>query len=223
MSALGIRFLWRRSADQKSSLRGDLVLDILLGTSLLIFSAALSLPGTNRWGLGFFWLFIAAEELWAWRPWIIRRLRRPWSKKPPDRRVRVDPAQATLPHAAPLETTPAALSNLLIPTDWPAKDITQQLTRSMADDGSDVLSGWLRLDFSAGQRMGNLHVAFCPPFSSTPELSVSQLDGPEARIKIAQLLPYGVRLDLKLLTLSEEPASVLVQFSARAAGANHIS
>ena len=58
-------------------------------------------------------------------------------------------------------------------------------------------------------------MAFCPPFAATPELEVEQLDGPEARIKTAQLLPYGARLDLKLAAAAEEPTSVLLQFSAR--------
>jgi hypothetical protein len=57
-------------------------------------------------------------------------------------------------------------------------------------------------------------VAFCPPFAGTPELTAVQLDGPEARIKIAQLLPYGARLDVKLIALNKESACVLVQFTA---------
>ncbi len=67
----------------------------------------------------------------------------------------------------------------------------------------------------AGQRTGSLHVAFCPPFTATPELVVEQLEGPEARMKTAQLMPYGARLDLKLAAAAEEPTSVLLQFSAR--------
>jgi hypothetical protein len=74
--------------------------------------------------------------------------------------------------------------------------------------------------FTAGQRTGSIHVAFCPPFAAVPEVEVEQIDGPEARIKTAQLLPYGVRLDLKLAAASEEPTSVLLQFSARSTQEN---
>jgi len=101
-------------------------------------------------------------------------------------------------------------------TDVPSEEVLQQLTRSQAPDGSEQLAGWLRIAFAAGQRTGNVHVAFCPPFVRTPELAVEQIDGPEARVKTAQLLPYGVRLDLKLNAAGEQPASVLLQFSARA-------
>ena len=98
----------------------------------------------------------------------------------------------------------------------PPEEVLQQLTRSGAADGSEQLAGWLRVPFAPGQRTGSVHVAFCPPFNRTPELVVEQLAGPEARIKTAQLLPYGVRLDLKLNAAGEQPASVLLQFSARA-------
>jgi hypothetical protein len=60
-----------------------------------------------------------------------------------------------------------------------------------------------------------MHVAFCPPFAATPEVKVSQIDGPEVRIKTAQLLPYGARLDLKLAAPAEEPTSVTLRFSAQ--------
>jgi hypothetical protein len=103
----------------------------------------------------------------------------------------------------------------------PAKGVTQQLTRSTTAQGGEVLCGTLRLDLAAGQRTGNLHVAFCPPFAGTPEIAAQQVDGPEARIKIAQLLPYGVRMDIKLVGPSDEPAGVLVQFTARATGSDN--
>jgi hypothetical protein len=59
-------------------------------------------------------------------------------------------------------------------------------------------------------------VAFCPPFARTPQVNVEQLDGPEARIKVVQILPYGVRCDLKLAGASDAPATVLLQLAAHA-------
>jgi hypothetical protein len=97
----------------------------------------------------------------------------------------------------------------------PAAEVTQQLTRTETADGVEELSGWLRLPFAVGQRTGSVHVAFCPPLRVTPELQVQQIDGPEARIKTAQLLPFGARFDLKLAAATEEPTTVLLQFAAR--------
>ena len=76
-------------------------------------------------------------------------------------------------------------------------------------------AGWLRLSFAAGQRTGSVHVAFCPPLRVTPEMEVEQIEGPEARIKTAQVLPYGARFDLKLAAAAEQPTTVLLQFTAR--------
>jgi hypothetical protein len=208
--ALGIRTLQQRAS------HGGPVLDLLLGGSLLIFAAALTLPGADTVTLSFFWLFLLAEEIWIWQSRAVRLIRRLSGKKAPFRPIRVDVAQSLLPHLEPIQTIPAADAEPLSTPAWPAKDVTQQLVRSVAADGSELISGWLRLNFAPGQRTGNIHIAFCPPFARTPELSVAQLNGPQSRIKIAQLLPYGARLELKLVAFSPESTAVLLQFSARA-------
>jgi len=215
ISSLGIRTLWRHSSNRRASSRGNLIMDIVLGTSLMILAAALSLPGTSPWGLACFWLLIAAFEIWAWVSGTGQWLRRPRHEKTGPEQFRIDQAQSVAARIEPAATLPGAISDSLTAPIWPAKGVTQQLTRSTTARGGDVLCGALRLDLAAGQRTGNLHVAFCPPFAGTPEITAVQVDGPEARIKIAQLLPYGVRMDVKLLAPSDEPAGVLVQFSAR--------
>ena len=45
--------------------------------------------------------------------------------------------------------------------------------------------------------------------------AVQQTAGPQSRIRTAQLLPYGVRLDLKLAAAATSDASVLLRFTAR--------
>jgi hypothetical protein len=219
----------RFAARRKTSFRHDLVFKIVITVSLLILAATLSLPGTNVGALAFFWLFLIGEETWAWRRAV---------RKGTDRRrknieslfqnsplplgegpgVRAERLEAIVNPLEIVEPPDIADDEESTPSDQPGEEVTQQLIRSLAADGIETLSGWLRLRFSPGQRTGNAHVAFCPPFPQTPELTVSQLDGPEARIKIAQLLPYGARLELKLLASYEEPSNVLLQFSARTAG-----
>ena len=78
----------------------------------------------------------------------------------------------------------------------------QQLTLRATADGGQELSGWLRMPLAAGQRTGSLHVAFCPAFGQAPQVEVEPVCGPDCRIKAAQVLPYGARLDVKL----DEPA-----------------
>jgi hypothetical protein len=101
-----------------------------------------------------------------------------------------------------------------------AEGVLQQFIRSQAADGSEQLRGFLRACFSAGQRTAHTHVAFCPPFSRTPAMRVEQVAGPTVRIKTAQLLPHGARLDLKLATTAERDETVLLRFSVSADAAD---
>jgi hypothetical protein len=176
-----------------------------VSAAVTVLGASLSIAGTPLSGLAAFWAVLAAEECWAWQR--IVRQQRPSRRGVP---VTVGPTGIDPPQPpAPRELAPQ------FGDDSPASDVLQQLTRSMAADGSGQLSGWLRVPFAAGQRTGSAHVAFCPPFAGTPEFAVEQLDGPESRIKTAQLLPYGARLDLKLESPADEPTNVLLQFSVR--------
>ncbi len=187
---------------------------ILTTATVLALGVALSLPGTTAGGLAAFWAVLIVEEFWAWRPGALRLLRRGSAAPRP---VRFDRAERHSPHQPPAGTspTPTQPETAFDSSAIPPGDVLQQLTRSLSNDGVEQLAGWLRMPFSVGQRTASVHVAFCPPFSKTPELSVEQLDGPTARIKTAQLLPHGARLDLKLAATAEEPSAVLLKFSAR--------
>lgn len=176
--------------------------------ALAVLGAALSLPGTSPAGLALLWAILAGGAVLGRWPAAGRGAAGRPAPAQPSRRlpegVRYDPPQAPQPLAAVFP--PAAV---------PPEDVVQQLTRGRAADGSEVLAGWLRVEMAAGQRTASLHVAFCPPFAQSPRLAVEQLGGPAARIKTMQLLPYGVRFDLKLDQPSPAPASVLLQFAAR--------
>ena len=186
---------------------------VLLSVAVLATGAALSLRGTPLAGLVALWGILIAEEAWAWRPGTLPGLSKmPRWRWPRFRPVRVDAPQAVAPHA-----TAHSDDRPMVADTLPDETVTQQLTRSQAADGTESLSGWLRIPLASGQRTANVHVAFCPPFPHTPRARVEQLDGPEARIKTVQLLPYGVRFDLKLREPSESAAAVLLQFSAEAA------
>jgi hypothetical protein len=203
----GVRLVWRRCSPDSRLRRGAAPLGLLLSAAVLALGASLSLPGSDARALLAFWTLLVAEECWAWWPTVWRQRHRAAPTGATPRPVRLDLPETSAPHAIPPEST----------ADAPAAEILQQLTRSRAANGADQLAGWLRTRFSAGQRTGSIHVAFCPPFAKTPELAVVQHEGPEARIKTAQLLPYGARLDLKLAAAAEQPASVLLHFSARSA------
>ncbi len=229
VTTAGLRVFWRQVVRSEGRRNLDLPVAVVLTAAVAILGAALSLPGPSAAGWIPFWMLLLGVEAWAWRPGAWRRPEPvPHDAPAPSRRV--DPPQVPAPHVSPdvpldvdvppdvdvpvAEAEPSARDPL--EDAAPDENVTQQLTRSCTADGAEQLAGWLRMPLAAGQRSGSVHLAFCPPFDRTPELSVDQLDGPRARVKTAQLLPHGARLDLKLsAAAADAPDSVLLQFTAR--------
>ncbi len=179
--------------------RRRLTLECLVSASALSAAAALSLPGTGWLGLALCWGALAAEECWAWQSAV-------W----PGRASRATGAAAG--HAP--EAGPWSAGR---PADRPAGDVIQQITRRRTIDGREALSGWIRVPLAPGQRSATVHVAFCPPLCA-PQMAVQQCEGPPARIRAVQVLPYGARLDVKLVQPSPAAVDLLLEFTARAAG-----
>ena len=212
-AAGGIRLGWRSQPAKGIATRADWIVMLSTSAPLIALATALCTAGTPIAGFAIFWTLLAAEEGWAWHRFVSRRaVSISWIAW---RRLRWDRPQRPAPHAPRGAPASHAPRRPVAADEIPSEDVTQQLIRSRAADGAEELSGWLRPTFAAGQRTGSIHVAFCPPFAAAPELAVEQIDGPEARIKTAQLLPYGVRLDLKLAAAADQPTTILLQFSAR--------
>jgi hypothetical protein len=171
---------------------GGGVLSIWVSTAVVVaFGLAMSFPKAGLLQLAAVWAPILVEEAWAWG----------WLRRSGASLFGRAPASSAAPEA---EVT------------RPAAAVLQQLTRS-ADGDAEQLAGWLRMPLATGQRSGSLHVAFCPPFRAAPQVEFEQLEGPAARIRIGQLMPYGVRLDVKLSAPSPAPAGLLLRFVARSA------
>ncbi len=95
-----------------------------------------------------------------------------------------------------------------------ADDIVQQLTRREEPDGVHWVSGRVRVRFDTGQRVAHAHVAFCPPFLATPSCEVETIAGPDADVKISQLLPHGARFETRLDVAAAEPSEVVIEFAS---------
>jgi hypothetical protein len=194
---------------------------VLISLAIVAIAASLSLTGSHSVALLGFWTALVGEELWAWRGMLSARrskspLLRPWVH---GARRGGQGAMAALPttpsHAPP--PTDGHLSEEFGPPE-PAADVLQQLTLRTTAEGGQELSGWLRIPLAAGQRTGSLHVAFCPSFSQMPQVQAEPVAGPECRIKTAQVLPYGARLDVKLDESAAQGESLLVWFHAAIPG-----
>jgi hypothetical protein len=209
-TAAVIRLGWLLPAVLQPKPRLDQAVMLLTSSTVLAIAVGVCLPETPVAGKFLLCLILIVEESGAWA-WHHRRGPNcflPSRKRGQNYSSPSDPLHPVLSH--PRQPSPEINSSAPF-----SEDVTQRFTRSQAADGSETLSGWLRAAFAAGQRTGSVHVAFCPPFAATPELKVEQLDGPETRVKTAQVLPYGARLDLKLVAVAAEPTDVVLQFSAR--------
>jgi hypothetical protein len=194
-AAVAIRLGWLLPLGPCRAGRSDLAVMVATSFTAAVLCGGLCLPPeTSLPAVMVFRVLFVVEEGWAWL-WFFRK----WSQ--------ADFHPETQPTRLPVDE------------DTPDPFVTQQITRRLNEDGVEELAGWLRLTFAAGQRTGSAHVAFCPPLAVAPQVTVEQIEGPEARIKTAQLLPYGARFDLKLAAAADEDTSVLLQFTARTAGA----
>jgi hypothetical protein len=166
---------------------------------LLVWAVGVSLAGTSAPGLVALVGTLLVEEGWSWGSLRLRA----------DRQDALT-ARSTRPAAAIAVVESPAIEAERDDT------VTQQLVRRQTDDG-ETIEGWVRVDFSARQRHAVAHVAICPPLARVPQCFAEQSDGPSAAIKVAQVLSYGVRFELKLDEPPEEPASVCVEFSIQEA------
>jgi len=195
-----IRRFWRIAVPR----RIDVLLMAVVTASLVAVGLALCVRHTPTGGLVAFWIFLGVGEGLAWRRLLWRGA---GSKTLRPKRLDVSHAPPR-PHSPHLP--PAAQKTL------PAENVTQQMLRHHETDGSEILSGWVRVGLEPGQRTASVHLAFCPPFTHTPTLVVNPPTSPIGRVKTVQLLPYGARFDLKLARPFLEPTAVLLEFVAMA-------
>jgi len=192
------------------------------GIVLLLFACSLSLPGSSGLGLLFFWSILVGEELVAHWFWHAPRVGATSPRELARRELTEDPVQripttAMRPSEFTLErdeSTQPESDSLAVDVAGLPDGVWQQITQAHDDDGQQVFYGRLRGEFAVGQRSTSLHVAFCPPLESVPQIFAEQIEGPEVTIKPAQVLPYGVRFDVKRNSLGEGCETVIIEFYA---------
>ncbi len=191
-------FRWPAPAGETWAATG--AFDWFVSSCLVAWGIAVSLSGTCSGGLIFFWSILAGEELWAW-----------WNALGLDRRLR-SLGTALGAH----DDLEAVRKRGQAPHILCETDVLQEFVRSRQPGGAELLSGWMRVPLAPGQRSAAVHLAFCPPFVRTPTITVAQQEGPAARVKEVQVLPFGARLDLKLAQATETSASVLLEIVVQA-------
>ncbi|MGL4943112.1 MAG: hypothetical protein ACRC46_07970 [Thermoguttaceae bacterium] len=87
------------------------------------------------------------------------------------------------------------------------ENVVQQWSRKRDDNGVERIEAMLRADFAPRQQVTTLHIPFCPPFASTPEVVATPLDGDGVTIQVVRCLPTGARLDVKRPVTHQNAAS----------------
>jgi hypothetical protein len=183
---------------------------------LLAWGIAVSSIAAYADGLALFWTILAGEELWAW--WSVTGLARRLRSFQAARGAMNDREPAPQTSEVPGASDALVGKHALSPQVVCEADVLQEFVRSRQPGGAEQLSGWMRVSLSPGQRTAVVHLAFCPPFARTPAVTVVQHEGPAARIKAVQVLPFGARMDLKLAQAPPSNADVLLEIAVHADG-----
>ncbi len=93
--------------------------------------------------------------------------------------------------------------------------VMQWMSRRMTDDG-DVIEGWMRVLFLAGQREATVHVSFCPPLTGSPEIETEDIDGADLEIRVASAFPFGLRMTARRGGSTLGPHAARIGFVATA-------
>lgn len=75
--------------------------------------------------------------------------------------------------------------------------VVQWMSRSQAPDGGETVEGGVRVSFAPGQRQEVLHVSFCPPLASAPDVECEVLDDAPVAVRVTAAHPYGLRLEAR--------------------------
>lgn len=100
-----------------------------------------------------------------------------------------------------------------------ASSLRQWLTRTQSVEGGETVEGGLKVSFARGQRQQVLHVSFCPPLPSIPEVECELLDEAPVEVRVAAAHPYGLRIEARREADSNDPLTSEIGFAATVAAA----
>ena len=115
------------------------------------------------------------------------------------------------------QTAAAATPQPAPPTASPVVNgkLQQQISRFLARNGEDRVDGVWNVHFDLDQKRTVVHVPFSPAFSTRPNVECSLVDGDGVTLKVAEVHPYGVRLEARR-SQTDRPADVTISFNAAA-------
>ena len=98
----------------------------------------------------------------------------------------------------------------------PPVGFRQRLERYETATGDDCLRGRAVLSVTTGSSTAHAHIGFCPSFGGLPTVEVmTDYDGVEAEVAVAEVLPWGIRLECRLTEPADDPLEIPVDFQVR--------
>lgn|GEM_PF-1191157 len=212
-AAATARSLLRRTPFLPGGTLRSEIFEPFLSLCLVAWGVGLSLTTVHPGELVLLWASLVVEEAWAWRRTVgvvltitsqQQRLGLPSLR---------EPGSSSDLSPVPNETKENIVAK--VPRILSEPGVFQEFVRTREPSGGETLRAWVRVPLVAGQRNASVHLAFCPPFDGKPTLEIVQRSGPEARIKVVQLLPLGAKLDVKLPQVASLDGCVVLEVLAK--------
>jgi hypothetical protein len=87
-------------------------------------------------------------------------------------------------------------------------------------EGSEMIEGEACVDFLPGQREAVLHLSFCPPFATVPEVHGEDALGGNLEVRAEAVHTFGARLSVRRSSGIEAAESCQISYIAGPAGLN---
>jgi hypothetical protein len=171
--------------------------------SLVVAIWCVGIATGQSMGLGLlaFLGLLVAEEALSWAYW------RKIASRQTGPAIRSTPRPPREPSTAVLPDDDLGAGDALEP------GVLARWIRSRQEDGRETIEGAVRVAFQTGERQTQAHLAICPPLAAVPSCFAEPTDGADAQVRVAQVLPYGVRLEVKLDQPAEEACDVTIGFA----------
>jgi hypothetical protein len=199
-----VRSAWRNSCDAAQGSASKAVW-IVSSLAVFVWSWATTALASNVVDVVAIWLICLTSEACWWFLFFQAGLK---SSRLAETTENLERDGARQPVTVFAEPDNSELLNALDDT------VVQQLTRSETEERGEIIHGLVRCRFRAGERQQVQHVAFCPPLTSQPSILVDQIDGPAAKLKVAQSESFGARFEIRLDRVRRRSTEFVFEFFA---------
>lgn len=201
----------------------------------ILFAVGFTVAGAYATGLSLLWVIVASEVLFGVAgPWTVPRFRRWLGLDREDRGTviidhprKLNPKQTLAEPEAPKsasltdpvlrETAPnddEPEDDDELPWLWQEATALQELRYISLPEAGLCVIGSQRLTLPSAQQTAAVHTVFHPPFADAPVVTLEMQEPETVTIKAAQILPHGIRWELRAEQPAEDAREVQWAFSA---------